>query len=134
MTKRTILEAINTLDITENIQVGDDVVTPEDIKAEVAKMIEQLDSKAAKAKAKAAEKKSEGDALRAQIKAVITDEPKTIAEIVDELNDPEITNAKVVARLTQLVNLGEVFRSDVKIDNRKVKAYSTVEVTETVEE
>ena len=51
-----------------------------------------------------------------------------ITDIVVELDDPEVTNAKVVARLTQLVKLGEVFKTDVKDGDRTVKAYSTTPV------
>lgn len=133
ISKKDVFSAILALDITEDIQVGDVTVTPADITETLEKAIEQLDSKAAKAKEKAAEKKAAGDSARALIRSVITEEPKTIADISAEINDPELTNAMIVARLTQLVNLGEVFRSEIKVENRKVKAYSTVtdvEVTE----
>lgn len=125
ITKKMVLEAI-----VKAAKAGVDFegVTADDVIAYAETTIAQLDGKAAKAKEKAAEKKAEGDALRDAVKAVLTEEPKTITQIVAEINDPELTNAKVVARLTALVNAGEAFKSDVKVENRKVKAYSTVEI------
>lgn len=127
-TKRQILTAMATINYTEDIAVDDVVVTPEDITTFIENSIAQIDSRNEKAAAKAAEKRAAGDETRAAIKAVLGETPKTIAEIVAEVNNPELTNAKVVARLTQLVNLGEVFKSDAKVDGRTVKAYSTVPV------
>ena len=128
--KKEILSALATINFTEDVQVGDTVVTPADIKDFVDTSIAQIEARAEKAKEKQAEKKAAGDALRAQIKDVLDETPKTIAEIVDALGDEEITPAKVVSRLTQLVKLGEVFKSDVKNGERTVKAYSTEPVAQ----
>ena len=128
VTKKNVLEALASLDFTEDVVVGDVTVTPDDIKNYIDTSLVQLENRAAKAAEKQNEKKIAGDALRADIKAVLGDTPKTIAEIVVELDDPEVTNAKVVARLTQLVKLGEVFKTDVKDGDRTVKAYSTTPV------
>lgn len=125
VTKKNVLEALASLDFTEDVVVGDVTVTPDDIKNYIDTSLVQLENRAAKAAEKQNEKKIAGDALRADIKAVLGDTPKTIAEIVVELDDPEVTNAKVVARLSQLVKLGEVFKTDVKDGDRTVKAYST---------
>ena len=125
ITKKMILEAVKK--VAES-GVAFEGVTADDVIAYVDTTIGQLDAKAAKAKETAAKKKVESDALRDTIKGVLDETPKTISQIVAELDDPELTNAKVVARLTALVNAGEAFRSEIKIDNRKVKAYSTVEV------
>ena len=128
VTKKNVLEALASLDFTEDVVVGDVTVTPDDIKNYIDTSLVQLENRAAKAAEKQNEKKIAGDALRADIKAVLGNTPKTIAEIVVELDDPEVTNAKVVARLTQLVKLGEVFKTDVKDGDRTVKAYSTTPV------
>ena len=125
ITKKMILEAVKKVAESGVVFEG---VTADDVIAYVDTTIGQLDAKAAKAKETAAKKKVESDALRDTIKGVLDETPKTISQIVAELDDPELTNAKVVARLTALVNAGEAFRSEIKIDNRKVKAYSTVEV------
>lgn len=128
MTKRDVLNALATVDFTENIVVGDVVVTPDDIKDYVDNAIAQLENRAAKAAERAAQKKAEGDELRATVKGVLDETPKTIAEIVEALDDPEITNAKVVARLTQLVKAGEVFKADSKVDGRTIKVYATAPI------
>ena len=128
-TKREVLNALATVNFNEDITVGETVVTPDDIKDFVDTMIVQLDNRAAKAAEKAAQKKIEGDELRANIKAVLSETPRTIADIVNALDDPEVTSAKVVARLTQLVKNGDAFKADSKLDGRTVKVYATVPFT-----
>lgn len=129
MTKRDVLNALATVDFTEDITVGDVVVTPADIAEFVENSLAQLDNRAAKAAERAANKKAEGDQMRATIKAVIGETPMTIAEIIEAVDDPELTNAKAVARLTQLVKLGEIYKADTKVDGRTLKVYSTVPFT-----
>lgn len=94
----------------------------------IAKQIEQLEAKAAKAKSKAAEKRAEGDALRATVLECLANDAQTIDEItaavVEATGDTEITKAKVTARLTQLVNAGQAVKEQAKIDTRKVMVYS----------
>lgn len=86
--------------------------------------IELLDKKTAKNKERAAQRKIEGDELRDTISNILVDEPQTIDEIVDQIDDEEITKAKVVARLTQLVQLGEAIKEQVKNeDGKKVMSY-----------
>lgn len=128
-TKREVLNALATVNFNEDITVGETVVTPDDIKDFVDTMIVQLDNRAAKAAEKAAQKKIEGDELRANIKAVLSETPRTITDIVNALDDPEVTSAKVVARLTQLVKSGDAFKADSKLDGRTVKVYATVPFT-----
>ena len=86
--------------------------------------IELLDKKTAKNKERAAQRKIEGDELRDTISNILVDEPQTIDEIVEQIDDEEITKAKVVARLTQLVGLGEAIKEPVKTeDGKKVMSY-----------
>lgn len=122
--KRDVFTAILTLDITEDIQVGDVIITPADITETLEKAIEQLDSKAEKAREKAAEKKKAGDDLRAKIKDVLTDEYQTLSEITAALGDPDITNAMVTPRINALVKLGEAHKADAKVDGRTLKVYA----------
>lgn len=125
ITKRQVLEALNKVNFTEEIDLGEDiVVTPEDIKDFLDKSLAQLDARTVKAAERQAAKKAEGDALRAQIKATLSENPMKIADVVAALDDPEVTTAKVVARMTQLVNLGEVVKSEVKEDGRTLKVYT----------
>jgi len=83
--------------------------------------IESLKNKAAKAKERAAIKKAEGDSLREEVKSVLTNEFQTADEILAQLNGEDLTVAKVRARLTQLVNLGEAIKDDKKVDDKKTK-------------
>ena len=134
VTKKDVLNAIATV-ITEDfeVQVGDVTVTAEDVNAYIEKTISQLNAKNEKAKERAAEKKADGDELRAKIEALLTEDFQTGDEITAALNDPEITKAKVTARLSQLVKTGKAFKTTVKVDNRKIMAYSNTPAEETEE-
>lgn len=90
--------------------------------------IELLDKKAVRAREKAKEKSAAGDAITDLIKDLLTDEPKTIAEIVNEIGDENITNAKVSYRLSKLTSNGFAVKTEVKVDKRKLSAYSKAEV------
>ena len=93
----------------------------------VQNQIDTLDKRAEKAKERAAEKRAEGDELRETVKSVLTNDFQTVENIVSAINDEEISKAKVIARLTQLVTLGEVEKTDVKSDDGKTrKAYRLV--------
>lgn len=75
-----------------------------------------LANKAAKAKAKAAEKKTEIDELGNAVLGVLNGEPKTRDEIfalVEDFSD-DVSVAKVGARLTKLVDAGLVVKTEVK--------------------
>lgn len=125
-TKRQVLEAINTFTFDE-VLVGDTVVTPEDIKDFVEKSIIQLDAKNEKAAERAAAKRAVGDELKAQVKATLGTTPLKVSEIVTLIDDPEVTSARVIARLSQLVKSGEVVKADIKEDGRTLKVYSIAE-------
>lgn len=100
-----------------------DVAEKEDMVAFLDKQVELLASKAEKARAKAAEKKVEGDALRDAVEAVLTETPQTIAEITAQIEGEDVTVHKVTARLTQLVKAGIVVKEAVKIEKSKKMAY-----------
>lgn len=89
----------------------------------VEKQIAALDAKNAKAKERAAIKRANGDALRGAIEDLLTDEPKTVKDIIDELEDNTLTPAKVVARMTQLVKADKAIKENVKVEGRKLVAY-----------
>lgn len=100
----------------------------EDLAKVVAHEIELLDNKAAKAKAKAAEKKTEGDALRNAVQAVLTDELATIKEITDKVEGEDITSAKVQFRLNALCNAGIARKEQITVGDgeskRKLMSYA----------
>ena len=128
ITKKDVLTAIKT--VVENgfadVTVGEDkVVTADDVIAYVDTTIAQLDKKNEKARKKSAERKAEGDALRATIEGILTeDEYKTIANIVAEIDDEEVTPARVTARLSQLCKANKAHKTKVKVGDRTVNGYA----------
>lgn len=95
----------------------------EDMVAFIDHQVELIAGKAAKAKARAAAKKTEGDELRAAVQAVLTDEAQLIDDITAQIEGEDVTKAKVTARLTQLVKAGIAVREEVKVDKSKRTAY-----------
>jgi hypothetical protein len=117
ITKRDRFEEIKTL-LADNA----------DIVAFCDNEIALLDDKADKAKARAAKKKADGDALQDEVAALLTGDFQTIDAIMEGITDAEATKAKVQARLTKLVNAGVAIKDQVtvEVDGKKVKrmAYS----------
>ena len=91
-----------------------------------------LNKKAAAAKARAEKTKAEGDALRDEVYGLLNDAEFTpIASLVAAINREDVTAQKITARLTQLVKLGKVEKSELTIENaegksRKVQGYRTI--------
>ena len=125
VTKALVLQAIEELvmnmdgEYTPNVEayeINGVGITYGDIVEYCEKTREQLAAKSAKAKTYASKKKVEGDEFRAKVKAVLkTDKAQTREEILKYFEeDPEITVAKVGARLTQLVKAGEAEKVEEK--------------------
>lgn len=129
ITKKVVLEAIKAA-AEKGADFGE-IVSAADVVAFADTMIGQLDAKAAKAKEKAAEKKAEGDALRAAVEAAMGEDPLTIDDITAAVKADgfeDVTRSKVTARLTQLVKSGAAHKVAVKLeDGRKVMAYAVGE-------
>ena len=130
ITKREMFEAIKDTFATGSCKFDADVVM-----AFCDKEIAALDSKAAKAKERAAAKKAEADVLMNQVRDALTGEFQTIADIaaaVAEVN-ADATVSKVTYRLTKLVEAGDAEKTDVSIPGgegvkaRKVKAFRAIE-------
>ena len=118
ITKRDNYEALKEIVEKSNVENAEMLVEF------INKQIEMIDNKSAKAKEKAAEKRAEGDELRAVIKSVLTNEYQTVDASTAQIEGEDITKAKVVARLTQLVNNGEAVKEQGKSeDNKKVMTY-----------
>jgi len=118
MTKKDYFNEIKTLVEESTNELKDELIYF------VESQIASIDSKAEKAKERAAAKKAEGDALRESVKSVLTDEFQTADEILSQLDGEDLTVAKVRARLTQLVSLGEAEKADIKTeDGKSKKAY-----------
>lgn len=101
----------------------------EDLAKVIEHEIELLDAKSSKAKATAAKKKAEGDALRDAVQAVLTDEFQTIKEITEkvEFEGFDGSQAKVQYRLNALVNAEIAVKEQVSVGEgeakRKLMAY-----------
>lgn len=121
VTERDILTAI--------VNGTEDDLDPQVLVDWAEKKLAQLDAKAAKQRARAAEKRAEGDILTDQIMDVMTDEFLSIAEVADLVrgDDESITVAKVQYRLNKafkdgLLEKGEK-QSETDGRKRKVTAY-----------
>lgn len=98
-----------------------------DLAAVIQHEIDLLENKAVKNKERAAARKVAGDELRDVISNILIDDLQTVDEIVEQIEGEDVTKAKVVARLTQLVNLNEAMKEQVKTeDGKKVMAYRRV--------
>ena len=82
----------------------------------IDRQIASIDKRAEKAKARAEEKKVASDALTDAIYDLVTDEPKTVEDLVGEIDDEEVTRNKVTSRLGRLVKSGLVNKETVKIE------------------
>jgi hypothetical protein len=126
ITKRAMFEAIK-----ETFETGTCKFDAATVMEFCDKEIAALDSKAAKAKERAAAKKAETDVLMEQVKGVLTDEFQTIADIATAVAgvNPDATVSKVTYRLTKLVESGDAEKTQVTIPGvegskaRKVQAY-----------
>lgn len=126
ITKREMYEAIK-----ETFETGSCKFDAATVVAFCEKEIASLDSKAAKAKERAAAKKAEADVLMDQVEDALTDEFQVIADIaatVAEAN-ADATVSKVTYRLGKLVEAGKAEKTQVTIPAsegskaRKVQAY-----------
>ena len=115
MTKKDYFEEIKTV-----LEDAKETALAEVMAHEIA----LLENKAIKNKERAEARKIVGDELRDTISNILIDDLQTVDEIVEQIDDEEITKAKVVARLTQLVNLNEAIKEQIKTeDGKKVMAY-----------
>lgn len=126
ITKREMFEAIK-----ETFETGKCKFDAATVTAFCDKEIASLDSKAAKAKERAAAKKAEADVLMGQVEDALTDEFQTIADVaaaVATVNE-DATTSKVQYRLGKLVESGVAIKEQITIPAtettkaRKVMAY-----------
>ena len=136
ITKAMVLTAIEGYFVgMEADEIVDGDVTVADVLEYAAKTKEQLATKAAKAKEKAAEKKVEGDELRDAVQAALTDEFEPIADIAARVEGEDVTVAKVTQRLTALVKAGLAEKAEIKVSaegekTRKIMGYKAVAVAD----
>lgn len=130
ITKREMYEAIK-----ETFETGSCKFDAATVVAFCEKEIASLDSKAAKAKERAAAKKAEADVLMDQVEDALTDEFQVIADIaatVAEAN-ADATVSKIQYRLNKLVENQVAEKTQVTIPAsagskaRKVMAYRLIQ-------
>ena len=84
--------------------------------------LELLDKKAAKAKERVATKKAEADELTELIKSLLTDEWQTTTEIAAQIEDEDVSQSKITARMTKLINAGIAIKEQVSVVGANGKA------------
>ena len=111
-------------DLIRNIIEGANIAEKDELLEFINKQVAQIEAKAEKAKIRAIEKQKAGDELIDKVKSILTNELQTADAIVAQIDNEDITKAKVIARLTQLVKNDDAEKEDVKTeDGRSVKAY-----------
>lgn len=92
----------------------------------IDKMLASLDKKAETAARYKAKKNGAMAEEKEIVKAVITNDPKTVADILAEVEDKidGVTRNKVVARLSSLIKDGTVEKAETKVDGKTVKVYA----------
>ena len=118
MTNKEIYGVIGNVFSELNVPEKDEVI------AFVEKQIASINNKNEKAKARAAAKRAEGDALRGEIEAVLSSEPMTVNDIVEAVEWEGLTPAKVVARMRQLVAEEKAVKGSATVEGRKLVTYT----------
>lgn len=111
-----------------------DIAGKEEMIKFIDHQIELIADKAAKAKAKAATKKTEADEMEQAVAAVLTAELQTVDEIVAQVEGEEVTRAKVIARLKKLAKAGVAAKDSVKVEKSKKVAYRLADAADEVAE
>lgn len=89
----------------------------------IDKQVETIEKRKVAAAARAERKKAEADALTDEIFALMTEEFMTADEIVDALDNEDVTRNKVTARLAKLIKENKVVKETIKVDKKKKMAY-----------
>lgn len=111
--------------------VGEDKleIPPEEIIEFCNKQINQLAASYAKAKDREAKRRAEGDELTKSLMSLMSETPKTINEIVEAFDDPDVTRGKVIYRMGKLAREGKVEKIELRETNennnrKRVSAYA----------
>jgi len=106
----------------------------EDMLAFIDNEMELLEKRKASAAKRAEKKKQESDALTDRIYALLDEDLITVDEILEELDDEEVTRNKVTARLGKLVKAGKVEKETIKVDGNRRMAYCLADKVDETEE
>lgn len=126
-TKKDILTALKAMAEDGNMHIEDflPTLTDEDVITFCENELELLAKKTARSKEAAAKKRAEGDEITAVVRdALSTEDFEPISVIADRINDENISKAKIVARLRNLIECGEAEKQEMTTDDkRKVMSY-----------
>ena len=127
MTKKEILNSMLTIEA-----IAENPVYVEFINKE----LDGIAKRAEQARARNLKKAQESDALRKEVYETLSDTDfMTIPDIVAAIGRPEITTAKVTARLTSLGKTYEIVKAEVTVEagetKRKVMGYKAATPEET---
>lgn len=114
---QAIIDTMNTGECTMDPQVIIDMCQNE---------IDMLERRYDKARERAAEKKAANDELTALIEDLLTNEYQTVADIVNQLNDENMSQQKVVYRLSALAKAGIAEKGEVKVPGSEGSRARTV--------
>lgn len=89
----------------------------------IDRQVEAIEKRKVAAAVRAEKKKAEADALTNEIFALMTEEFMTADEIVDALDNEDVTRNKVTARLAKLIKENKVVKETIKIDKKRKMAY-----------
>lgn len=123
-TKREMYELIKALVDAGVIsgELTETGITEADVAQFCVDELELLDKKVAKAKERVAAKKAEADELTELIKSLLTDEWQTTTEIAAQIEDEDVSQSKITARMTKLINAGIAIKEQVSITGANGKA------------
>ena len=113
--------------------VAASVEIDEELKVAYEEMLDKelasLEKRKESAQKRAAAKKEESDALTDEILAVVKNATDVILvdDIVEALDNEEITRQKVTARLGKLVNVGAITKETVKVEGARKMGYRAAE-------
>ena len=122
--KREMYELIKALVDADVIsgELTETGITEADVAQFCVDELELLDKKAAKAKERVAAKKAEADELTELIKSLLTDEWQTTTEIAAQIEDEDVSQSKITARMTKLINAGIAIKEQVSVTGANGKA------------
>jgi len=120
ITKREVLEIIKECALSEKIDLSDveqanyaEEVDFDTIIDFCENEIDNLDKKKAKAQERAAKNAAAGDELAEAVKAALTDELASIADIAAKVDHADATHHKVQYRLGKLASNGEIAKGEI---------------------
>ena len=136
MTKAMYFEVIRGIIEGLGAEAFPEGVDADDVLDFIDRQIALLDKRAAASKERAAKKRAASDELTELIYTMIfeADDYITADEIVEKIDDEEVTKNKVTARVSKLVKAGRIVKEQVKLeDGKKRMAYRIAEEGEDVE-